>query len=273
MKLNNRFIFGIISIVLALVIAFVALPTIARQTNGTTEIVRVIQPLRRGSIITAQDIEVVSVGAYNLLTNLAKTEDDVVGKYATTDLAIGDYIQSSKISASPISSDIILSSIPSGKVAISITVRSLASGLSDKLQTGDIIRIYHFLNGIASDIPELQFVQILSVTDSSGIDVDYSVELQEDEERRQTSTVTVLASPQQAHIITALENDGMAHVALINRGNEALAEELLEMQDEIIYEIYFQIEEDEELDEFDQEDDYYFESNDVEDFDDTQAEG
>jgi hypothetical protein len=31
MKLNNRFIFGILSLVLAAVIAFVALPTIARQ--------------------------------------------------------------------------------------------------------------------------------------------------------------------------------------------------------------------------------------------------
>lgn len=40
MKLNNRFIFGILSLVLAAVIAFVALPTIARQTNGKTEIVR-----------------------------------------------------------------------------------------------------------------------------------------------------------------------------------------------------------------------------------------
>ena len=34
MKLNNRFIFGLLSILLAAVIAFVALPTIAKQTNG-----------------------------------------------------------------------------------------------------------------------------------------------------------------------------------------------------------------------------------------------
>ena len=38
MKLNNRFIFGILSLLLAAVIAFVALPTIARQTNGKEEI-------------------------------------------------------------------------------------------------------------------------------------------------------------------------------------------------------------------------------------------
>ena len=40
MKLNNRFIFGILSLLLAAVIAFVALPTIALQTNGKEEIVR-----------------------------------------------------------------------------------------------------------------------------------------------------------------------------------------------------------------------------------------
>ena len=35
MKLNNRFIFGILSLVLAAVIAFVALPTIARRSSAS----------------------------------------------------------------------------------------------------------------------------------------------------------------------------------------------------------------------------------------------
>ena len=48
MKLNNRFIFGILSLLLAAVIAFVALPTIARQTNGKEEIVRITQPVLKG---------------------------------------------------------------------------------------------------------------------------------------------------------------------------------------------------------------------------------
>ena len=52
MKLNNRFIFGILSLVLAAVIAFVALPTIARQTSGKTEIVRITQPVLNGEQVT-----------------------------------------------------------------------------------------------------------------------------------------------------------------------------------------------------------------------------
>lgn len=237
MKLNNRFFFGLLSIILAAAIAFIALPTIAKQTNGKTEIVHIVQPVAKGSQITGKDVQVVEVGSYNLPGNIARTTEDVVGMYAATDLMAGDYILASKISVTPISSDIVLNHIPSGKVAISMTVKTLASGLSDKLQAGDIIRIYHFMDE-ARDIPELQFVKVLSVTDSSGINIDNTKEPAEDEEKQQSATITVLASPEQAKIITSMENDGIAHVALISRGNDTLAEELLSVQEQALMELY-----------------------------------
>ena len=238
MKLNNRFIFGILSLVLAAVIAFVALPTIARQTNGKTEIVRITQPVLKGEKITSDNAEVVEVGGYNLPSNVAHSMEDVEGLYVTADLAAGDFILTSKVSTVPVSSDVALNDIPSGKVAISLTVKTLASGLSDKLQPGDIIRIYHFLE-TAEEVPELRFVKVLSVTDSDGINVDNTKELTEDEEPQQSATITVLASPEQARIITEMENDGVAHVALISRNNDQLAEELLAEQDRTLQEIYF----------------------------------
>ena len=237
MKLNNRFLFGMLSLLLAAIIAFVALPTIARQTNGKTEIVRITQPVMKGEQITAANTEVVEVGSFNLPPNIARSLDDVNGLYATADLAQGDYILTTKISSVPISSDVALNNIPSGMVAISLTVKTLASGLSDKLQPSDIIRIYHFLD-TAEEVPELRYVRVLSVTDASGINVDNTRELAEDEEKQQSATITVLASPEQARIITALENDGVAHVALISRGNDSLAEELLAEQAQTILEIY-----------------------------------
>lgn len=238
MKLNNRFLFGILSLLLSAVIAFVALPTIARQTNGKTEIVRIKGAILRGEQLTTDCLEVVEVGSYNLPPNIARSIEDVKGLYATADLAEGDYILTSKISMTPVSSDVILNSIPSGKTAISLTVKTLASGLSDKLQPNDIIRIYHFLD-TAKEIPELRFVKVLSVTDSKGVNVDNSKELTEEEEKQQSAAITVLASPEQAKIITALENDGVAHIALISRNNNQLAEELLAEQDLVLQEIYF----------------------------------
>lgn len=238
MKLNNRFIFGLLSLLLAAVTAFVALPVIARQTNGKTEVVRVTAPILKGETVNADNTETVEVGSYNLPSGTARSLDDVKGLYATTDLFPGDYILPAKVSPVPISSDTALNSIPSGKVAISLTIQTLASGLSDKLQPGDIIRIYHFLD-VAVEVPELRFVKVLSVTDSGGVNVDNTREPLEDGEKQQSATITVLASPEQARTITLLENDGIAHVALVSRGNEKLAEELLAEQECTLQEIYF----------------------------------
>ncbi len=238
MKLNNRFIFGLLSLLLAAVTAFVALPVIARQTNGKTEIVRVTMPILKGEKVSAANTETIEVGSYNLPAGIARSLDDIDGLYATSDLSPGDYILPAKVSTVPVSSDAALNSIPSGKVAISLTIQTLASGLSDKLQPGDIVRIYHFLD-MAMEVPELRFVKVLSVTDADGINVDNAREPLEDEEKQQSATITVLASPEQARTITALENDGVAHVALVCRNNEKLAEELLAEQELTLAEIYF----------------------------------
>ena len=127
-------------------------------------------------------------------------------------------------------------------VAISITTQTLATALSDKLQSGDIIRLYHYddqnvLEPVA-DIPELRFVKVLSVSDSKGLDVDYTTPPAEDEERQQTATITVLVTPDQAMLLTRYENQGVLHVALVSRGNEKLSTELLQRQTEILTSIY-----------------------------------
>lgn len=240
MKLNNRFLFGILSLLLSAIIAFIAIPTMASQTNGKTEIIRVTSPIAKGEEITSETVKVMEVGSYNLPDNVARSMQDVAGRYAAADFEEGDYILASKVSLIPITSDVALNNIPSGKVAISLTVKTLASGLSDKLQPGDIIRIYHYLDA-AREVPELRYVQVLSVTDSDGNNVDNTAELEEGEEKQQSATITVLASPEQAEVITGIENDGTAHVALICRNNEELAAELLQRQDQEIQELYYGI--------------------------------
>ena len=243
MRINNRFIYGIISILLAAVIAFVAIPVVTKKTSSTLEIVRVVNPLERGQQITAQDLELIEVGSYNLPASVAIRLEDVTGTYAAASLMPGDYILPNKVSSSPLSSDPALYSIPDGMVAISVTTQTLATALSDKLQSGDIIRFYHYndeheqLNPV-EDIPELRYVKVLSVTDSQGLDIDYTQPLEEDEEKLQTATITVLASPEQAMLLTRYENEGILHVALISRGNEALVTELLQRQTDILNELY-----------------------------------
>lgn len=242
MKMNNRFIYGILSIVLAAIIAFIAIPAVTQKTSSTCEIVRMKHTVKRGEPITEEDIELVEIGEFNLPPSVARKTGDVAGTYAATDLYPGDYILPEKVSSVPLSSDLILNEIPDGKVAISITTQTLATALSDKLQDGDIIRLYHYddenLLEPVTDIPEFRFLKVLSVTDAKGLDIDYTTPPEEDEERQQTATITVLASPEQAMLLTRYENEGRLHVALISRGNAELAKELLDRQDKVLASIY-----------------------------------
>lgn len=242
MKMNNRFIYGILSIVLAAIIAFIAIPAVTSKTSSTCEIVRMKNTVTRGTLITSDDIELVEVGGFNLPDSVARKLENVTGTYAAANLYPGDYLLPDKVSSVPLSSDLVLNEIPDGKVAISITTQTLATGLSDKLQDGDIIRLYHYddenVLEPVTDIPELRFVKVLAVTDSKGLDIDYTTPPEEDEERQQTATITVLATPEQAMLLTRYENEGLLHVALINRGNAELAEELLARQDEILTTLY-----------------------------------
>ena len=40
MKMNNRFIYGILSLILAAIVAFIAIPAVTSKTSHTTQIVR-----------------------------------------------------------------------------------------------------------------------------------------------------------------------------------------------------------------------------------------
>ena len=85
-------------IVLALVITFGAAPLVNRISDRKTDIVRVVNRVERGREITAQDIEVVKVGAYGLPDGVIRDPKAVVGQFATADLFAGDYLSAEKLS-------------------------------------------------------------------------------------------------------------------------------------------------------------------------------
>ena len=98
---RNRTVIGVLCILLALIICFGVTPLFSRSASEKTEIVRVTMDIKEGDEITAEMVQTVEVGAYNLPQNLMTDKKEVVGKYATADLAAGDYILSSKLSAVP----------------------------------------------------------------------------------------------------------------------------------------------------------------------------
>ena len=235
---RNRTVIGVLCILLALIICFGVTPLFSRSASEKTEIVRVTKDIKEGDEITAEMVQTVEVGAYNLPQNLMTDKKEVVGKYATADLAAGDYILSSKLSAVPAAENAYLYNLDGKKQAISVTIKSFATGLSGKLESGDIVTVIvadYQGKGETAIPPELQYVEVISVTASSGYDANTGEVV---DEKELTSTVTLLVTTEQAKVLAELEQDSELHLALVYRGTPENAAKFIAAQDALIEELY-----------------------------------
>ncbi len=235
---RNRTVIGVLCILLALIICFGVTPLFSRSASEKTEIVRVTKDIKEGEEITAEKVQTVEVGAYNLPQNLMTDKKEVVGKYATADLAAGDYILSSKLSAVPAAENAYLYNLDGKKQAISVTIKSFATGLSGKLESGDIVTVIvadYQGKGETAIPPELQYVEIISVTASSGYDANTGEVV---DEKELPSTVTLLVTTEQAKVLAELEQDSELHLALVYRGTPENAAKFIAAQDALIEELY-----------------------------------
>ena len=237
---KNRTVIGVICILLALVICFGITPLFNKSISQTTEIVRVAKAVSAGDQVTADMVQTVEVGSYNLPANVYHDAASVVGKYAVADLAAGDYILPSKLSDAPAAENSYLYNLDGTKQAMSVTIKSFATGLSGKLKSGDIVSVLvadYQETGKTVTPPELQYVEIISVTASTGYDANTGEATAEDE-KELPSTVTVLVRPEQAQVLAGLEQDAKIHLTLIYRGTQDNAQKFIDTQDALIEQLY-----------------------------------
>lgn len=231
MKLSKRMLFGIISIVLAAVIAFIGIPAVSRQNSTTVHIVRVKSPITEGSVISAEALEMAEVSAQNLPANVATDFSQVVGSYAKVDLVTGDYFLPEKVSRTASDKDPLLSMLSADQIAVSVSVQSLAGILSNKLRADDIVSIYSRDRlGQYKIVDELRYVRIIAVTNANGTNIEDAVE----DESRMASTVTFLLNDRQAQKLITIEHEQPMHLALVSRGDIHRAVELLNEQKAIL---------------------------------------
>ena len=197
--LKNRTVVGVICILLSLLICFGLTPLFNRAVSQKAEIIRVVQPIRTGDKITESMVQTVEVGGYNLPEDVLRQKESAVGKYATADLAVGDYIIPTKLSDAP-----------------------------DYKQQGQTV------------VPaELQYVEVISVTASSGYDANTGEPAADEKDDKELpDTVTLLVSPEQAKVLAELEAEGTIHLSLVYRGDRENAGKFLAAQNDILLELY-----------------------------------
>lgn len=150
-------------------------------------------------------------------------------------------IINTKVSDEPAADNAYLYNLDGSQQAMSITIKSFATGLSGKLQSGDIVSVVtpdFKKQGQTVIPPELKYVEVISVTASSGYDANTGEAPSEDDERELPSTVTLLVSPEQSRVLAELEADGKLHLTLVYRGSRENADRFLAVQNEVIAKMY-----------------------------------
>lgn len=234
--LKNRTLIGALCIILSLAICFGLTPLFNEAMSAQCELVRIKSDIKKGELIMSDKLETVTVGSYNLPANVLMMQAEVVGKYALADLQKGDYVLSTKLSATPLAEFEYLSTLDGTRQAMSVTIKSFAAGLSGKLEAGDIITLIAADYGDRRETtmpPELRYLHVLAVTTGSGNDKEYTAE-NTDEEKELPSTITVLVRPEQAALLADMEAKGRLHATLVFRGDKEQASKFLDEQDRYI---------------------------------------
>lgn len=238
---RSRTFLGGISVAAALFIAFGVTPMMDAITSDTTEALRLKDNVVKGELLTVDQLESVKVHARDFSGAVLTDAEDVLGQYAALDLQSGDVLTTKKITQVFPSDDPYLAELPDGKLAMSIAMAGSAESVSGKLRTGDIVRLYAYQNNNAdssnyqaTSMPELQYLEVLAVTNDHLRDIsDREEKNNQDAEKAEKtlSTLTLAVSPEQATLLSGLNNSATLHAALVVRGNAEAKEEALTRQD------------------------------------------
>ena len=235
--MKNRTIIGIICIILALGVTFCVTPLVNKLTDNRVDIIRMKNNVTQGHMISENDIEVVTVGKIGLSDGVIVEKTDVIGKFASLDIVKGTNVLSSMLTIKSNSADDVFRTLNGEKQAISITISSFASGLSGKLENGDIVSLVVFENETNKAIipGSLTYVKVITTTTVDGFDKD-KLQPNEDGTYESPTTLTLLVNPTQANMLVKYENTGTIHVNLVYRGENSTAQKFLDAQD-----LYFEL--------------------------------
>lgn len=228
MKIKNRTRIAIITSILAVLLFLGMNALLTNMVTQKTTVVRLKENVSQGTRITATHLETVEIHTEAVEADVITDPTQIIGKFAASQLYAGDYITAAKLRTNSLAADDVLATLE-GQVAVSVPINSFAGSLSGKIENGDIIRFYVTREGETTTPGALQWVRVITTTTGSGIDQDEIVK-NEDGSYDMPSTVTVLVNQVQGELLAHYASEATIHLALIYRGDEEHAQELLEQQ-------------------------------------------
>lgn len=230
--LKNRIFLSAACIVLAGVIAFILLPKFYADKSVTTMVLRASEDISAGTEIQERHLASVEMGSFGLPDDIISDKVMIIGKIAQTDIAAGDFLFPQKL-GDYIANEKLDRIVKEDKRLVTITVPSIAAGLSSHLQSGDRVSVAVFVNqnaegyenqGSVSRVtlyPELKDLEVYSV-DNARTQSTAEVREQQTEGRPSgdpiPKAVSLIVTEAQATRLIESEYTGKLHLIFVQRG-------------------------------------------------------
>ena len=217
-------------------LAFGIVPKLYEDKSATQPIIKVNKAVLAGTKIHETDLIEVSVGAYGLPESVMKDKKTLVGKYAKTDLYPNDLILKEKIS--DYKADAVLDLLmQEDKRLVTISLPSIAAGLSSHLQVGDLVSVVSFIpakeqqtqDGFISQPgkvilnPELKLLTVYGIENASTESTETVKERKENSSNMSDDpvpkTITLIVTEAQALKLIEAEYTGKLHILFVKRGD------------------------------------------------------
>lgn len=213
--LQNKIIIGAVCILTAGVFAFGVLPGMYKGKGGTEKVVKVNTAVASGTKIEESMLVETEVGSYGLPESAVRNKDEVVGKFTRCEISPDDLIIKSKLSdyAANERLDSILSN---GQKLITITLPSIAAGVGNHIQAGDIVSLICYIDNNPVVYDELKNIEVYSIENDNAKNIE-ETNSEDDENDKIAATLTLIVNDAQASKLVLAEYSGKLHAVFERR--------------------------------------------------------
>lgn len=220
---KNRYVIFVLCLILAGVIAFVIVPKSNKNMAESVDVVKVTKQIEKNTQITEDMLEVKQMPKQAVTQSTITDKKQIVGKVSNVQLLPEDNLVMQKFTEVGTETDKALYEMDnSEQLAISVTLANLASSVSGKIQPGDVVSVYGFINETKqlADYTDLQYIEVIGVSNSSAEELSTrnSDSETDSSDKVVPATVTLSVNRNQAQELVVLENTSSIHIVFVGRG-------------------------------------------------------
>lgn len=221
--IKNRYVIFALCLILAGVIAFVIVPKSNKNMAESVDVVKVTKQIEKNTQITEDLLEIKQMPKQTVTQSTITDKKQIVGKVSNVQLLPEDNLVMQKFTDVGTETDKALYEMDnSEQLAISVTLANLASSVSGKIQPGDVVSVYGFINETKqlADYTDLQYIEVIGVSNSSAEELSTrnSDSETDSSDKVVPTTVTLSVNRNQAQELVVLENTSSIHIVFVGRG-------------------------------------------------------